>query len=755
MNSLLACEKPEFDRIVKVYLKEIYDFKRIAITDGKDDTGLDIKVFDNGQEKIQYQLTTQKSDTKQEKLAFESKLFSDVKKAQRNHLEYSYSNNLFYFYSKTLTNKTIRDFAKRALSDGINLTLIEANRIAEESEEYIQLQKAIIETNDVKRIIESDKLFPDSEKNLVFDLIGFGKSSDFKLQIVESFVLQEILSSGSLSFDQLSKICKEKFDTGENDVFYEKLVARLQSAKRITKSINGEYVLTSEEENRLNNLKTSYNLDEKKFISGVHNILKEYQQEAKLEEYISQLKTIYTNNFNSDVVSLIDNLKTEDLSGLSRDFLNFIKKNHSGSNEEIKLIAKELFQYCQQDTFLQKFCAGKVFGETSNLSRIETYVNTQKRIFIDTQLALFALCHYYNPKADYPNYFFRITKSLLKFCKQNNIDLFLPDRYLWEVQTHLRDALNLVPFTQLPNFEKLGKSRNVFFNYYLFIKKEDSSIKSFIDFLNKFGFNQYDNYQKHTLLIKKHLNNVGLKVFDLSKNYEIEDTSRLIQEDLIKTNRLKTKFGLNNDAIVLEFLSDVDVDVHPLQPMFLTWDKSFFNVQRIFFKKNPTYGRWFLMTPGKFIDQYSLLQFSITSEVLTSELIAFLSDDIVSGTHTLLDSITFIFSNDEVSLEYANRLGEIRDNEIHRIQEKQVVPPDDMEGEAVIDDVFYKLTNHYQENDSNIENFKRIFSAKDFMERVLKTLIKAIDQVYKSKKFDDSIYAEFDKIISDVKISKN
>ena len=63
IHMIAACEKTDFDKIVKAYLKEIYSYKHIVQTDGKDDCGLDIKVFDFSNQKIQYQMTVQKSDS--------------------------------------------------------------------------------------------------------------------------------------------------------------------------------------------------------------------------------------------------------------------------------------------------------------------------------------------------------------------------------------------------------------------------------------------------------------------------------------------------------------------------------------------------------------------------------------------------------------------------------------------------------------------------------------------------------------------
>jgi len=85
-----ALEKKEFDKVVKIYLKEILNFTSVINTDGKDDSGLDIKVFDFNGLKIQFQLTTQRSSTNQEKKQFDKKIKEDLEKAKNNKEEYGY-----------------------------------------------------------------------------------------------------------------------------------------------------------------------------------------------------------------------------------------------------------------------------------------------------------------------------------------------------------------------------------------------------------------------------------------------------------------------------------------------------------------------------------------------------------------------------------------------------------------------------------------------------------------------------------------
>jgi len=754
INTIEACEKHEFDKIVKTYLQQVYGFARIAFTDGINDTGIDVKIFDIEGVKNQYQLTVQKSESQQERKAFEDKLFEDVEKAKVNHQKFGFSNVLHFFHSYTFTNKVIREYEAKALAKfGISLTIIEANRIAEEAEAYLELLNAIVVTNNLSEILDTDKVFPSSEKNLVFDLLSFGRASDFRLQIIEAYVLRQFHIKGKLKKEDVIEICKEKFKSQENNAFYEKLIARLQSEKRIrsTEDKSG-YILTDPEAKRISGLIGQNEVEETAFLKALQEILVKANQEKFIEDYAIELKKIYVSNFNADISEMLSTT-SKDLATISREFLTFLKSKGL-KDEDATNLAKSLFDACKENNFIQKFSAAKVFSETTNISNIERYIHTQKKVFVDTQLVLYSLCYFYNPKSSYSNYFFTTTKALLEFTKNNSIRLHVPSNYLWEAQNHLREALNLIPFTSLPNFEKLGKSRNVFYNFFLHERAQlGNNILSYTDFFEKFGFGVYDKYLVHNAIIESYIGNLGLQMENVEgKHYDIEDTKKIILNQLNEDGKFKSKFGLNNDAIILEYLADSDVDIHPLQPLLLSWDKILFKSQKEYFRKNPTSSRWFLLTPGRFIDQYSLLQFSIDSDTVTNEILAFLSNDLIQSTHSLLDSITHILNpSDQVGLEYTNILSEIRDNEIHRLKENTLTLPNDIEGEAVIDDVMYNLTSHYREDQEKFDLFKELFTNKDLVLDVTKIIKDAITKIYESKRFDSEFLIGFDKLIEKIK----
>ncbi|NBA77780.1 hypothetical protein GOQ04_19640 [Emticicia sp. ODNR4P] len=516
IDTIRATDKHEFDKIVKSYLHEVYDFNRLINTDGANDGGIDIKVFDLAGVKNQYQLTIQKCTTSSEKVSFSKKLYEDLAKAKKNYLNNGYSNVLFFFSSQVLSNKTINEYKSKALKDyGVSLTIIDAAQIAEESEDYLELLNVIVSTNDIRELLKAETLFPKDDKKLIFDLLSFGKASDLRLQIIEAFILRQIHMNSQLSKDEIIYICEQQFNSNENKVFYEKLISRLRSERKVTVYDN-KFILTDAESKKISGLIGQNEIEEATFVKSLREILSEYRLDENIEEFLVQLKKVYISNFNSDIAEIISE-SSKDLSTISREFLQFLKSNNV-EVDQTKELAQKLFLVCKQNTYLQKYCAAKVFSDTTKMNNIERYINTQKRIFLDTQIILYALCYFYNPKSEYSNYFFTTTKALLKFVRKNSLKLFLPSNYLWEAQSHLRDALNLIPFTNLPNFEKLGRSRNVFYNFYLSEREKDHNL-TYKNFFGSFGFKENDKYTKHNSLIENYVLKLGIELVDVSASH--------------------------------------------------------------------------------------------------------------------------------------------------------------------------------------------------------------------------------------------
>lgn len=606
------------------------------------------------------------------------------------------------------------------------------------------------------RIKES--IFDNESENFIFDLLSFGKPSEFRIQIIEGFILKSIFDKTSLTTQEIKDYCESKFKVGGNDVFYTKLLLRLQSLKKIKKESDDCFSLTEEERSIINKKVEQYDLDQKVFISEIYKILEPFDQSNSIDDYILQLKELYAQNFSSGLKDLLNAGQNEAIFSVAREFIQF---THSklDDKERAKLLSLKLLRFCMDNKFIQKIAASKVYCSNINNSRLERYLNTQKRIFVDTPLALYALCHFYRPRSNYNNYFYNTTKGLIEFSSRENLVLHISERYIWEVQNHIKEAFYLIPFSQLANFRKLGSSKNIFYNFYLYLLENDliDHHTSFSDFLSEYGFEESSSKASINSKICSHLAKMNIQKYEFEFEYEIEDANRIFEDILIANNKYKSPFTRNNDSIMVKFLADNDVDVHPVQPVFLTWDRSFFDVQKQYFKSYPDCQKWLMLPPGKMIDSYAVLKFKIDSESVTENLLALISDELILNTHALVDTIKFILDPDnEVSLEYTNRLAQIREEEIDRINRKVSNPPEDFEGEAVIDEVFYSLSNHFQdkEDERYFRYFREIFTRKELMPTVIESIRSAIDSYYQKQKIDSMLYATFDKLVEEVKKEK-
>lgn len=742
-----GCEKNEFDKIVKSYLKNIYDFERIVVTDGKDDTGIDIKVFDFGGLKNQYQMTVQKSGTPQEKSQLKGKIFEDVLKAKEN-IQYGYSNNLYFFYSYELTNKTQREYTREALNNyNINLFIIDANQIAEESEEHLELQQTIYNISGLDEFRLKKSLFEDKNKCLMYDLVSFGRCTDLKLEIIEAYILQCLFEEGPLTQDQIAKYCKKKFSSKENPTFYSKLINKLYSREKKlayskeTKSYSLSPVESDVYRKRIEQIK----IDEQSFINEIGAVLKQFGQEDNIDNYITLLVELYTNALCKRIE--IKQILDEDNELLTK-IMQYGEKQCMNNKFEVKSMIDQLLQVCDKNKYLQKTCASSIFSSKINIDNLERYATERKQVFIDTTIALNILCLFYK-NSEYTDYNFQISKSLSEYCRKNNIKLYLTDRYLWEVTGHIREAMDLVPFTKIPKFSLLGKSRNVFYNYYNYLFDIGYSDFSFAEFLDNFGFKDSDrnNTDKLNQILTKYFSRIGVEVISIPNKYDIESTKKSLEIVLAEMDRFKTSFARENDCIMLKYLGDSDIEVHTIDPVFITWDKSLYKILTSFFEDNPNLNQWMQFTPGQFIDRYSMLSFSIKSETITKEMLALLSGDIFQHTKSLLDSLSLIIDpNTEVGLEYTRMFTEMKDTQVYTINK---MPKEEQDGsmQDPVDYVFNRITNLYRDNQEQYIKFKELFSLKEYMNDVKDIVTNSIVFYIKNKHFDKTTQSNFDKLI--------
>lgn len=283
------------------------------------------------------------------------------------------------------------------------------------------------------------------------------------------------------------------------------------------------------------------------------------------------------------------------------------------------------------------------------------------------------------------------------------------------------------------------------------LRNKENYDESFATFINEFGIKEEapkDSFNSH---IKQFLSNLNIEEEEIPKEYPIAELNGYFDDYLKKNYKTKTNFAKNCDSIMFAFLADNDIEVHQLEPIFLTWDKSFQEIQKKYNNYYPSSQKWLNITPNKYIDSNSLLKFSIDNETLTDNLLAFISDDIVLNTHSLIDSLALILNpNDVVGLEFANKLAKLREDEINKIASSEVHIPENFEGDAILDDVVFNITDHYKSSDY-FSDFKKLFTNKRLVDRILGLINNSITDFYSTKEINKEVYEKFDELISENK----
>lgn len=740
IHLLSSCEKHEFDKVVKSYLKEVYSYTRIINTDGKDDIGLDIMVLDNSGNSYQFQLTVQKSSNAREKSALKSKIFKDVQKAKDNCKE-GYKNTLFFFYSYPLTNKLKRDYKREALKDyEIQLEIIDANQIAEEAEDFVGLKNTIYSLSGINEF-KTSSFEDDKKKHLIYDLVSFGKTSEIKMEIVKAYILQELYVHVNLSDEDIEKSCNTNFRSSENNVFYKKLLQNLYNneQKILYDKKSKTYSLTDATRKEISNRHEQINLDETYFVNQIGIILKEYGTEFLLDNVLKLLKEFYIATFDKRIKSL-DLGEPEDCNAL----LLLLTNKGKLPSDKAKNILKSLFSICDNNKYIQKVCAECVFSSKVNINDLEKYAREKKKVYIDTTIALYLLCYYYQDTDNYKSYYYNLSKVFCQFCKKNKIKLYITNRYLFEISSHIREAFNFIPFSKLQSFSDLGTSRNVLYNFYLHLQRHEQIDYSYEEYLSKFNFGVYDSNTKLNQTISLYLENLGVEIVEIQKDYEINNSSKLIADTLIYNSKTKTNFALTNDAIMLDFLGDKDVEVHPIEPVFVTWDKIMFKVLKDYFNEHPNTQEWMQFTPSQFIDRYSLLSFSINEETISKEMLALLSGDFVQQTYSLIDSLALIINPEEkIGMEYVNAFIKMKKENIYTISKESDEESDSQEPD-IIDFIVHEITQHFKESG---EKLKNLFSMEEPFLTILENIKALIERYAKDRKIENKDFDSLDNLM--------
>lgn len=748
-----SLEVPEFDQIAKLYLNEVDGIKNIINCNGPYDSGLDMRNSDASQIETQYQLTIQERK-------FEIKLFEDLEKAKENFDLYGLPCKVKYFYSYPLSNTVILKYKKDANDKySIILDIVEANAIAEISSIYDSIGTLLYNLSDLDKYRKTDKFFDDPKVKSFYDLMSFGSSTDIKYNIIKSFVLYNLFQNGpTLTQEILGKV-NEHFTSKFDANYFDGFLRRMSTERRIHRVAENLIELTPIEKTRLNELLVNYKDEEALLKKELSDILTDYHMEECIDEIILRLSELYESNYSINLGEFTKrNSNIHDLHTATKQFNDYLKGklNEPASSE---VIAKKIFAIADNNEILSRIAAGQVYSKVSDPERLQEYItrhNNNKNIFLDTNLIINALCVHYNPNSDYDNYHFKVAKQFLNFATLNQLNLGTIKSYAIETASLFKDALAIIPFTKLPIFDKLGGSSNILYTFFQYLKdwgQLHEGTNTFEDFLKEFKFEtkSFPSDNNYFSQIEYLLKSLNIEI-DYPPKYDLHIATELSYQDLISNSKTKSNFAIHNDAIMLMRLGDNDVEVNPIDPIFCTWDISLFRVRNLFFQEFPSCTKWLMYTPSRLMDQYSMMNFQVKQGTLCNEVLSILDEDFgfQEKTHSLLDSMLIIINPENVvGLQYANKLAELRQQEIIQVDHKPENILEDGSETKSVDIVFQKLFTNYTSKDDGelFDAFKAVFTKEVFFDDVVEILSTEIKSVSVTGLVNNNLFLKMDEIV--------
>lgn len=493
------------------------------------------------------------------------------------------------------------------------------------------------------------------ENKWLYDFISYGRSAnELKTQVVDAFILNLVFDNNPIHRDGLETEIKKQFNQSISNSFLTRRIFKLQTDHRL-KYENSSLIiyLTEHENDRISKVRENFRVNKDLFLLYFEDIVEEYNIKSHKEALIEKIKILFTENYNLDLLEVMDqgdnglNMQYQIIANFINDCLFPLVSDKNIAER----LMKDLLNLCIESDFLISLSASSVLSNITNTEKYQNYINQPiKKVFLDTQIALYSLCLDFKSNEQLDDTKFRITKELCsESLKKSEIKLYFSSHYIAEISYQLKNALGLIVYERILQKHNVKLSTNIFYQFYEALKlnsiiEEDYYLEDFLE--DCFSLYESDLYDSSFFRISennlrdkfKELNYI--EVIDIPECNNLQEIEKLI-ELTIEDQKLPTKTHhiLKNDAIMLSYLSNSDE--HLNAPFFLTWDKSFIEFRKVYNSKylRRSTHRWHIFSPSKFINYIALLHMQIDPKSINDDFLSVMNSfGLTQKTKTIYDT---------------------------------------------------------------------------------------------------------------------
>ncbi|WP_299621497.1 hypothetical protein [uncultured Tenacibaculum sp.] len=745
----------ELNEIALYFITEIEGNKGISIVDGTNDSGVDLIARDYEKINYQYQATTTKESR------FLNKLKSDLQKAEKNVKDKNMPSKVLYFYSKKITQQKKVEYRKLATTNySLKLNIYSAEDIASEAMITSELKKLLLDKNKISESDFQNNKFNNVNSRTYYDLMTIGTSNDIKFNIIKSYVINLLFKQGETSKVGVLKAINLNFESTIGEHYYDVFLKKLQTKNYI--KINNSFLKISDSENkRISELHQTLNEHESHLRKSVTNILCQYNIENKIDEILKQIFSLSESRYSDTYNELIER---------KSDFKSFEKKvNHFKSyletivDEEkynIDALIESLSEIIDNNELISIIASGSAYTKVNSLDNLQDYIqqhHNNKSIFIDTNVLVFLVLNSYNIDFKYDNPRYKIINQFFKFSYAKSLDLKTIYQYVIETSNLFKYAYKLIPLTEGKHKYLISETNNAIYKFYIHLHDNDllENSEDFKTFLKRFGitkqaYNHTSGIEKQIIGILEHLK---INVENLP-SYDISKTQHLIAENSQENKSLK---AITNDSKMFERLADNNIEINPIEPIFCTWDFSLISIRKKYFEVNKGCTQWFMYTPSRLIEHFSMMNLNVGYGSLTNEVLLILENDISfnSKTKSLIDNIlTFIDSEDKIGLKYYEKFNEIKSKEISQIDEvasekNELFIKDEKKQSIIISKIDILLSEFFEKQNENKNLLEQFFKDDKYIEKFVDVLFENISYLTKYKKINDDYHINMSNLLEE------
>ena len=710
-NIIDILSEENFNKLVIAYIKDKYRATEAWICNGPYDGGRDLVAMCGDKEiRVNIQITVQKNN-------IEKKIKDDVKKLE-NALKQGRvkSDKLAFFCNHHISQSKIDENVRDAkINHGVDLDIHDNFRLASIAENYLGMLDVM---TSIFKASYNMNLHLDKSQRLLLDYLATSyDASEMKASFIRVFILFRLYHEGAATVLSIFESLKETFGKDLDKTFIEGLVGRLKSKgfiQSIPSTFPKLFAITAEHAEVIRKIEKQSLLDEAVLTNKIRDILSQYLIADHDGTVTTQIVEFLGGNYDIDPYELgkhrnnglssekkrIDNLKS------------IIKRNSKADDDVLTQILNDIIRVGKEVPIVEKSAASKLLMGLYKSDRIDNFLNrSEKTVIYDTPVLLQRICLFIDDLVSIDDYSFRTIKLMAQIIEESDIQIkqFTTNAYLTETVHHLWEAYRLSRFLELPWISNLGKSKNVFFNYYLF-QSENGEYKKFEDFLKdlfgKIPKNEYQFKQIALSRLESILEECGIEVRPFQTFSDFEMTKNEYEKILYsKGMSLKNENAIKNDVNAILEIRELADEIESKQGIplnFITWDGSFYKYRQALDENE----YWNVVAPQRFADNLSIAKFKVNTDAIGNPMLLYLSENIWSQEAMgFLDIINELYKGDRIrGIKLLNIIATIRSRQTQ-------IPENEVPNDKIPIDEFLNLLLEHFKGLKNITEFNALSEA--------------------------------------------